>query len=75
MPIYEYRCPNGHVFEILQRMDEPPPGKCEVCGAKVERGHVLGTAGRILAGIPGMYFEMRVDGKPVDPLEWLKKKP
>jgi septal ring factor EnvC (AmiA/AmiB activator) len=44
-------------------------------GAKVERGHVVGTAGRILAGIPGVYFEMRVDGKPVDPLEWLKKKP
>ena len=44
-------------------------------GAKVEHGHVLGTAGRILAGIPGMYFEMRVDGKVVDPLEWLKKKP
>ena len=44
-------------------------------GAKVERGHAVGTAGRILAGIPGMYFEMRVDGKPVDPLEWLKKKP
>ena len=44
-------------------------------GTKIERGHVLGTAGRILAGIPGMYFEMRVDGTPVDPLEWLKKKP
>jgi septal ring factor EnvC (AmiA/AmiB activator) len=44
-------------------------------GAKVDRGHVLGTAGRVLAGIPGMYFEMRVDGKPVDPLEWLKNKP
>lgn len=44
-------------------------------GAKVERGDVLGTAGRILAGIPGMYFEIRVDGAPVDPLEWLKKKP
>jgi septal ring factor EnvC (AmiA/AmiB activator) len=43
-------------------------------GAKVERGHVVGAAGRILAGIPGMYFEMRVDGKPVDPLEWLKKR-
>ncbi len=42
-------------------------------GAKVERGRSVGTAGRILAGIPGMYFEMRVDGKPVDPLEWLKK--
>jgi len=43
-------------------------------GAKVDRGQVIGTAGRVLAGIPGMYFEMRVDGKPVDPLEWLKHK-
>lgn len=44
-------------------------------GAKIERGQVLGTAGRILAGIPGIYFEMRVDGTAVDPLEWLKKRP
>ena len=44
-------------------------------GARVDRGQRVGTAGRILAGIPGMYFELRVDGKPVDPLEWLKKKP
>ena len=33
MPIYEYRCPNGHVFEIFQRMDDPPPEQCEVCAA------------------------------------------
>ncbi|MDQ2982676.1 MAG: zinc ribbon domain-containing protein [Actinomycetota bacterium] len=33
MPIYEYRCPNGHVFELFQRMDDPPPEGCEVCGA------------------------------------------
>ena len=33
MPIYEYRCPNGHVFEVFQRMDDPPPEQCEVCGA------------------------------------------
>jgi putative FmdB family regulatory protein len=32
VPIYEYRCPNGHLFELFQRMDEPPPKKCEVCG-------------------------------------------
>jgi putative FmdB family regulatory protein len=38
VPIYEYRCPNGHVFEIFQRMDDPPPEKCEICGAvPVER--------------------------------------
>ena len=33
MPIYEYRCPNGHVFEVFQRMDDPAPEQCEVCDA------------------------------------------
>ena len=33
MPIYEYKCPNGHVFELFQRMSDPPPEACEVCGA------------------------------------------
>ena len=38
MPIYEYRCPNGHVFEVFQRMDDPAPEQCEVCAAApVER--------------------------------------
>ena len=38
MPIYEYRCPNGHVFELLQRMGDPAPEVCEVCGERpVER--------------------------------------
>ena len=33
MPIYEYRCPNGHVFELFQRMTDEPPEGCETCGA------------------------------------------
>src|SRR5205823_14471286 len=33
MPIYEYRCPNGHTFERFQSMSAPPPEKCDVCGA------------------------------------------
>jgi putative FmdB family regulatory protein len=38
VPIYEYRCPNGHVFEVLQRIDDPTPGVCETCGeGPVER--------------------------------------
>jgi putative FmdB family regulatory protein len=38
MPIYEYRCPNGHLFELFQRMADAPPEACEVCGAvPVER--------------------------------------
>jgi putative FmdB family regulatory protein len=33
VPIYEYRCPNGHVFELVQRMGDAAPAACEVCGA------------------------------------------
>ena len=33
MPIYEYRCPNGHVFELFQRFHDPQPDSCETCGA------------------------------------------
>jgi putative FmdB family regulatory protein len=32
MPIYEYRCPNGHTFEVFQRMSDPPVKSCETCG-------------------------------------------
>ena len=32
MPIYDYRCPNGHVFELFQKIGDAPPEKCEVCG-------------------------------------------
>jgi len=32
MPIYEYRCPDGHTFEVFQRMSDPPSERCEVCG-------------------------------------------
>jgi putative FmdB family regulatory protein len=33
VPIYEYRCPNGHTFEVLQKMTDPPAAVCTVCGA------------------------------------------
>ena len=37
MPIYEYRCLNGHNFEVIQSMSDDPVETCEVCGAPVER--------------------------------------
>jgi putative FmdB family regulatory protein len=38
VPIYEYRCPKGHVFELFQRMDDLPPEACQICGeGPVER--------------------------------------
>jgi putative FmdB family regulatory protein len=33
VPIYEYRCPNGHLFERFQAMTAPAPEECDVCGA------------------------------------------
>jgi putative FmdB family regulatory protein len=37
MPTYEYRCQNGHTFEVVQRMSDDPVETCEVCDAPVER--------------------------------------
>ena len=33
MPTYEYKCPNGHVFEVFKRISDPPPERCAICGA------------------------------------------
>jgi putative FmdB family regulatory protein len=37
MPIYEYRCENGHTFEVMQRMSDDPLTECSMCGAPVQR--------------------------------------
>jgi putative FmdB family regulatory protein len=37
MPIYEYKCENGHVFEVIQRMTDEALDKCEECGAPASR--------------------------------------
>jgi putative FmdB family regulatory protein len=37
MPIYEYRCENGHLFEVMQKMTDSPVTECEQCGATVSR--------------------------------------
>jgi murein hydrolase activator len=43
-------------------------------GARLERGHAVGSVGVTDSGATGLYFELRVDGQPVDPLQWLKKR-
>jgi|SRR5688500_18092251 putative FmdB family regulatory protein len=37
MPIYEYRCENGHTFEVMQRMTDDPVSACNTCDAPVQR--------------------------------------
>jgi septal ring factor EnvC (AmiA/AmiB activator) len=43
-------------------------------GARVTAGQPVGTVGASLSGLASLYFELRVDGQPVDPLQWLKKR-
>jgi septal ring factor EnvC (AmiA/AmiB activator) len=42
-------------------------------GARVARGAPIGTVGVSPTGAAGLYFELRIDGRPVDPLQWLKR--
>ena len=37
MPIYEYRCDNGHTLEVLQRISDDPLASCSTCDAPVQR--------------------------------------
>lgn len=37
MPIYEYRCDNGHTFEAFQSMSDDALDKCEICEAPAQR--------------------------------------
>jgi putative FmdB family regulatory protein len=37
VPIYQYRCVNGHEFDVMQRMSDDALDTCEVCGAAASR--------------------------------------
>jgi putative FmdB family regulatory protein len=37
MPIYEYKCENGHVFDVIQRMSDEALSECQECGAPAVR--------------------------------------
>ena len=42
-------------------------------GAHVDAQTRVGSSGRNPSGNPALYFELRIDGKPVDPVQWLKR--
>jgi len=37
MPIYEYKCANGHVFDVIQKIADEALTECQECGAPAER--------------------------------------
>jgi len=54
----------GHLREAVVERD-----------TRVARGHTVGVVGVAPAASAALYFEVRVDGRPVDPLQWLRSSP
>ncbi len=49
MPTYEYKCPNGHLFEkTFPRISSQRFAKCPVCGKRAER---------LISGGAGVHFK------------------
>jgi septal ring factor EnvC (AmiA/AmiB activator) len=62
---------HGGGYSIYGYLDEVSAVK----GLIVARGEQIGTVGASPTGEPSLYFELRVDGHAVDPLQWLERRP
>ena len=62
MPTYEYACPQGHDFELFQKMSDKPRAKCPVCGKMAVR-KISGGAGLHFKGSGFYITDYGKDGK------------
>ena len=62
MPTYEYACPQGHEFELFQKMSDKPRAKCPVCGRAAVR-KISGGAGLHFKGSGFYITDYGKDGK------------
>jgi putative FmdB family regulatory protein len=62
MPTYEYRCPEGHLFEKFQTMTDKPRARCPVCGRPATR-KISGGAGLVFKGSGFYITDYGKDGK------------
>ena len=62
MPTYEYRCPEGHEFELFQKISEKPRTKCPTCGRVASR-KISGGAGLVFKGSGFYITDYGKDGK------------
>jgi len=60
----------GNTFSLYGYLDATTVSQ----GQSVEAGAEVGRVGTAPDGMPELYFEMRIDGRPVDPLQWLKRR-
>jgi len=74
MPTYEYRCPEGHQFELVQKMSEPPRAKCPRCGRPAVR-QISGGSALIFKGSGFYITDYGKDGKGPRPEKETEAKP
>jgi putative FmdB family regulatory protein len=66
MPIYEYLCEGcGNVNEKLQKVNDPPPAKCEECGSRKLAKLVSRSAFQLKGG--GWYSDLYASSKEKSP--------
>lgn len=73
MPIYEYRCPEGHTFERFQSMTAPAPERCDVCDATPVEVVLFPVAIHYKGS--GFYSTDYGKGKPADKSETKSESP
>jgi septal ring factor EnvC (AmiA/AmiB activator) len=61
----------GRVYSLYGYLDTIEVAR----GQRIDAQAPVGTSGHDPGGNPAVYFELRVDGAAVDPLQWLKKQP
>lgn len=62
MPTYEYRCPEGHEFERVQKITDSARIRCPECGRLAQR-QISGGAGLIFKGSGFYITDYGKDGK------------
>jgi murein hydrolase activator len=59
----------GNAFSLYGHLSQALVTK----GAAIKRGSIVGSVGQSPAGVAAVYFELRIDGRPVDPVQWLRR--
>jgi putative FmdB family regulatory protein len=66
MPTYEYKCPNGHVFEKkFPRISSQRFAKCPKCGKRAER-QISGGTGIVFKGSGFYQTDYKRKPEPVE---------